>query len=193
MLNDAEPDWHALIRACFENPQNNATLMRFFQAILPYIRAALAAIYPRDLSVIEDALQNAFLKYLDIFRRAKKPRALSVGYFVVVAKNCLVDELRRRKGQIPIDDLAESELPNLPKADPSQREARMLLLQHGITRLDPRCQRILQTYYIEEVKAETLAAMLDIAPDSVHMAIKRCRDRLRSILLEEISQFSAPR
>jgi len=183
-LRDLEPEWEALIEDCFRHPEDQSRLTRFFQGILPYLRAALAATYSHDPSILQDALQSAFIKYIEIFRKGHKSGKLQLGYFIVVAKNCLIDELRRRKGQVPIDELTDRELPILQREDMNEREDRMLLLQYAMTRLDARCQAILESYYIDETDAATLASWLGLARDSVHMAIKRCRDRLRSILSE---------
>jgi hypothetical protein len=99
-LREAEPNWEALIRDCFRHPKDEAVLGRFFEALLHYLTAALLATYTGDREIVRDALQSAFLKYINIFRKAEN-RDLAIGYFVVVAKNCLIDELRRHKGEIP--------------------------------------------------------------------------------------------
>lgn len=187
---EREPDWDALIEDCFKRPDDNSRLTRFFESILPYLRAALTATYSRDAGIVQDALQSAFVKYIEIFRKGKKSAKLRLGYFIVVAKNCLIDELRRQKGQVPIDELAELEIPLERTSDVQEREDRMLFLQYAMTRLDPRCQSILESYYIDEIDAPTLASRLGIADDSVHMAIKRCRDRLRSIVSEWMGEAS---
>jgi RNA polymerase sigma factor (sigma-70 family) len=183
-LRDLEPEWGALIEDCFKHPEDQSTLTRFFQSILPYLRGALAATYSHDPSIVQDALQSAFVKYMKIFRKGHKSGRLRLGYFIVVAKNCLIDELRRRKGQVPIDELAESELPIFQTVDINERNERILLVQYAMTHLDARCQGILESYYIDEIDAATIASRLGLGGESVHMAIKRCRDRLRSILSE---------
>jgi RNA polymerase sigma factor (sigma-70 family) len=182
-LREAEPNWDALIRDCFRYPKDETTLGRFFEALLPYLTAALLATYTGDREIVRDALQSAFLKYINIFRKAEN-RDLAIGYFVVVAKNCLIDELRRRKGEIPIDEVAETELPSVQASSEDDREARMTLLQYAMLQLDPRCQYVLESYYINEMKTAELAERLSIAPESVPMITKRCRERLRQILAE---------
>jgi RNA polymerase sigma factor (sigma-70 family) len=182
-LKDLEPNWDALIQDCFEHPRSLASQGRFFEAILPYLRAALTSRYFGDRSLIEDALQSAFVKYMEIFQKMPK-RRLNIGYFVVVAKNCLIDELRRRKGHLAIDDVAEDELPSVPATTMDDQDGRMLLIQHAMMQLDPRCQFILESYYINEVDARKLAEWLKIAPDSVHAAVKRCRDRLKAAVTD---------
>jgi RNA polymerase sigma factor (sigma-70 family) len=182
-LREEEPNWDALIRDCFRHPHDQATLGRFFAALLPFLTAALLATYTRDRETVRDALQSAFLKYINLFRKGEK-RELSIGYFLVIAKNCLIDELRRRKGEVPIDEVAETELPSVQASQEEEREARMTLLQYAMLQLDQRCQCVLESYYIDEMDPAKLASRLSVAPDSVHMVIKRCRDRLRQILAE---------
>jgi RNA polymerase sigma factor (sigma-70 family) len=186
-LKGLEPDWDALIQDCFEHPRSHAILGRFFEAILPYLRAALSARSIGDRSLIEDALQSAFVKYMDIFQKGPI-RRVNLGYFVVVAKNGLIDELRRRKGHLAIDDVAESELPSVSASTTDENSDRILLIQHAMAQLDSRCQFILESYYIDEVDAIRLAGWLKIAPDSVHVAIKRCRDRLKTA----VAKLTAP-
>ena len=182
-MREAEPNWDALIRDCFRHPKDEATLGRFFEALLPYLTAALLATYTGDREIVRDALQSAFLKYINIFRKVET-RDLALGYFVVVAKNCLIDELRRRKGEVPIDEVAENELPFVQASSEDDREARMALLQYAMLQLDPRCQYVLESYYINEMNTAKLAERLSIAPESVPMVTKRCRERLRQILAE---------
>jgi len=182
-LREAEPNWDALIRDCFRHPKDETTLGRFFEALLPYLTAALLATYTGDREIVRDALQSAFLKYINFFRKAEN-RDLAIGYFVVVAKNCLIDELRRRKGEVPIDEVAENELPFVQASSEDDREARMTLLQYAMLQLDPRCQYVLESYYINQMSTEKLAERLSVAPESVPMVTKRCRERLRQILAE---------
>jgi len=189
-LTDLEPAWDALIQDCFEHSQSTAALGRFFEAALPYLRAALTSRYYGDPTLVEDALQSAFLKFMSIFRETPK-RPLNLGYFVVIAWNTLLDELRRRKGHLAIDELAESELPSIPAPSRQESNLRLSLIQHAITLLHPRCRFIIESYYINEVDPKELAAWLNVAPDSVHMAVKRCRDRLRTVVQQLSSEVSA--
>jgi RNA polymerase sigma factor (sigma-70 family) len=180
-LSGQEPEWSVLIDDCLAHPEDDATLTRFFRAILPYLRATLLATYPQNPDIVDDALQSAAIKYIQIFQVGRKAR-LTEGYFIVIAKNCLVDELRRRKGHVPIDEVMETEIAWRPTEGVDPKEARMLLLQHALLKLESRCQFILESYYIQEMDSSELARYLKVSPESVHMAIKRCRDKLRLIL-----------
>ena len=178
---DQEPNWPALIRDCFAHPTDHDRLSRFFQQLYPYLWAALSTISSADKSMVEDALQSAFLKYMKIFSSPHKAD-LSVGYFVVVARNCLIDELRRHTGHVPLDEVAEADLPHEQRDDPEEQEMRRLLVLHGLSQLDQRCQFVLESYYIDEVDSQKLAKQLGVGPDSIHVVIKRRRDRLREVL-----------
>jgi RNA polymerase sigma factor (sigma-70 family) len=182
-LTDLEPAWGTLIHDCFEHPQSKATLARFFEAIIPYLRAALTSYHYGDPTLVEDAIQSAFVKFMKMFRESPR-RPLRIGYFVVIARNCLIDELRGRKGHLSIDDLAESELAAAKVPALRDPDHRLTLIQHAMARLDSRCQFILESYYVNEMDSKDLAEMLNVSPDSVHMAIKRCRDRLRMAIAD---------
>ncbi len=187
-MTENEPDWGVLIRDCFNRPNDDAVLTTFFNASLPYIRASLLALYSREVGIVEDALQTACLKFLTIFRN-KAHSNFSLGYFIVIARNCLIDELRRRKGHLPIDDVAEAELPSTSHT--AGADLKMLLMQNALLQMDVRCQFVLQSYYINETDPKVLASWLEISPESIHMTIKRCRDRLKKILSETAT--SVPR
>lgn len=62
-LIGSESDLEVLIDECFRRPSNDKTLSRFFERITPYLRALLVATCPPDLSLVEDALQSAFVKF----------------------------------------------------------------------------------------------------------------------------------
>ena len=188
-MRESEPDWPALIAACYAHPHSDDHVGRFFEALTPYLRAALASRATSDPTLIDDALQATFLKSLKLF--AQTPSTpVGVGYFVVVARNCLIDELRRRRGHLRIDEIAEADLPQTAGAG-AESDDRMLLIQYALTRMEPRCRFILERYYIDEVESRLLATWLQIGADSVHVAIKRCRDRLRLELQAQLGRMGA--
>jgi RNA polymerase sigma factor (sigma-70 family) len=186
-LRDPEPDWPALIAACYAHPHSDGPLGRFFEALTPYLRAALAVRSISDPTLVDDALQATFLKSLKLFAQTPSP-PVGVGYFVVMAKHCLIDELRRRRGHLRIDEIAESDLPQTPGKGP-EPDDRLLLIQYGLARMEPRCRFVLERYYIDEVDSRALAKQLQVGPDSVHVVIKRCRDRLR-LELQKLTENS---
>lgn len=174
-------DIEACIRACFESPEDAEVLGRFDTVFRPNILAILAAMYPHHGGLVEDAYHSAFVKYIGLFSKGAKPGQLYAGYFVAIAKNCLIDEIRRRSRDVPIDEVFDGEMRTSLSTDVERIDARVIVL-HAMAQLKRRCQFVLESYYIRGMRVKELASRLRIQPDSVHMAIKRCRDELRNIL-----------
>lgn len=176
-MTGMEPDFGAIIQDCFREPQDLETLTRFDAVFRPHLLAVLVAMC-HDPSLTEDAYHSALIKFIEIFRAGQRPGIDYAAYFVAIAKNCLIDELRSRQRHLPIDELFEVGI-----VPPQPDEAAIVILQ-AMMRLDRRCQFILESYYITQMSAVELAQHLGVRPNSVHMAIKRCRDKLRNILEE---------
>lgn len=167
----------ARIRACFESPDDLGVLTTFDQAFRPLMMAILASL---DKDEAEDAYQSAFVKYIQIFRSGQVP-SNPEAYFVAIAKNCLIDAKRKAKRVLLIDrDL--NDVGHRGSDDPTAASDERMALLGAIAQLDRRCQFIIEAYYVRELPSPELASRLGIAPESVHMAIKRCRDRLGAIL-----------
>ena len=100
---------------------------------------------------------------------------------MVLAKNSLIDELRRLRRHVPLDETVEALIAQ-PRPDEQHRlEARIALLQ-ALMRLSPRCRFVLEGYYIAEMPAQELAAHLRIQPQSLYSLLKRCLGQLANIL-----------
>ena len=99
-----------MLRSCFEAPDDALTVSSFCGAFRPYLLALLSSLYPNDSSIIEDALQAAFVKFLSLFRARSNREGKTLGYFVVIARHCLIDEVRRKRGRIAFDDFVDTQV-----------------------------------------------------------------------------------
>jgi len=176
----SESNLEAVIEECFQNPDDEETLSVFDRALRPHLLAVLVSTYRGDPSLAEDAYQEAFIKYIQIFRTGFKPKNYEA-YFVAIAKHCLVDELRRLRHYIPLDEVFEADIAPTIHDEVRKAEARICYLQ-AMMQLDVRCRFVLERYLIEGMGADQIAKYLEIKSSSVHMIIKRCRDRLKKIL-----------
>jgi RNA polymerase sigma factor (sigma-70 family) len=169
------PDYAEVIRRCFARP-DQASLTEFDRAFRPYTIVTLISIC-HDRALAEDAYQSAFVKYIKLFRAGPRPgQSYEESYFVAIAKHCLIDALRKRRQDLPIDELLAE---GVEGADEEKRiEARIDALQ-GLMRLDPRCRHILESYYLRGDDSSAIASRIGVQRDSVHMALKRCRESLR--------------
>jgi RNA polymerase sigma factor (sigma-70 family) len=182
------PNFKGLIERCFGGPDQDQAIEDLCTAIRPYLLVMLISLSPTNPAVAEDALQNAFVKMIQLFKGTKRPvPIITEGYLATIAKHCLLDELRRQEHHVNIDDLMEQGIrsteANKEDAEPISEEIILLALN----RLDAKCQFILESYYIRNIGVSELAKRLDISPASVYMTMKRCRDRLREILSPYLS------
>jgi RNA polymerase sigma factor (sigma-70 family) len=184
-LRSAEPDFEALIEACFQHPYDEQVYQRFYVVFRPYLTAMLVSMSSGSSSLaftlVQDALQSAFFKFVQIFRTGQRPQISSMAYFVALTKNCLIDEIRHYQRYVPIDEFFELEFTPSQSDEEHQTQLRIAFIQ-AMMQLDRRCQFILESYYIRGMNAQELARRLKIQPRSVHMAVKRCREELRAIL-----------
>jgi len=140
---------------------------------------AILASMHHDPSILEDTYQSAFVKFLQLFRAGPKPGIEYEAYFVAVLKNCLLDELRRGRRTIPIDEVFETALPHVDESETLEVRVSILL---AIMHLDQRCRYAIEGFYMRQLDVKRLAEDLKVDPGSIYMTLKRCRDQLKKVL-----------
>lgn len=168
-------DHQPVIDRCFDQPGDAEALTALHESLGREIRVYLAARSLGRGSLAHDAYQNAFVKFIEIFRDGGR-RGIGAGYLVAVAKNCLLDELVRTRRDTPLSEFTE-----LAVSDSDETESRIALLR-ALDRLEPRCRYALETYYLGGASAAELASRLRVKEASVYAILSRCRQRLRAIL-----------
>ena len=167
----------AAIERCFGD-QSEENLRDLDGVLRRRIYAILASVR-RSPEFVEDAYQSAFIKYLGILRDGKKTGINYEAYFVVVAKNCLLDELRKEGKRIPLDDIEEELLAGEHGA--AEVEAGIIILE-AMSKLDRRCQFLLESHYINSLSDQEIAKRLSIEPKSVPVLVSRCKTSLLQAL-----------
>ena len=170
-----------LIELCYEYPNSSHHLVNFDQAFQLHIIAILVSMV-RDRSLAEDAYRSALVKFIRLFREGQRPvsKRAYVSYFVSIAKNCLVDELRQRQRTVPLDDLlAESNVPELQVT--VDMDARIAVIK-AMSLLERRCRYLLEGYYLVGFPIRDLALKLKIQENSAYVVLQRCRDELKKLL-----------
>jgi RNA polymerase sigma factor (sigma-70 family) len=168
------------IEMCFSDPQNESHLRRFDELFRPLVMAILVSLYRKDPAYVEDAYQSAFIKYIEIFRNGKRDGVVYDAYFVAIAKNSLVDELRRRAKQVPLDEVLT--LPTFPRSSGLDEAEVGIAFFEALSKLDRRCQFLIESFYVNGMPQEELAKRLKIQTQSVPVLLSRCRENLRSRL-----------
>ncbi len=135
----------------------------------------LAVSMLRSSADAEDAVQNAFCRYLDRadgFRDSEHEKA----WLLRVLINQCKDLMRRRKVRawLPIEVLT----------DVGVREKSTPALDAVYT-LPEKYKTVIVLYHLEEMSIDEIAQALSLSPSAVKMRLSRGRDMLREKLLKE--------
>jgi len=128
----------------------------------------------RSQSDAEDAVQNAFCRYLDrapSFTDGEHEKA----WLIRVTVNQCKDIMRRRsvRAWLPLEALT----------DVGVRERSTPALD-AVSALPPKYRSAVILYYLEEMSIADVAAALSLSPSAVKMRLSRARDLMRDLLTE---------
>ena len=120
----------------------------------------------------EDAVQNAFCRYLDKvpeFRDREHEKA----WLIRVTVNQCKDLMRRRKLRtwLPIDALVDVGV--RPKSTPAL---------DAVSELPEKYKAVVILYHLEEMSIDEIASALSLSPSAVKMRLSRAREMMREIL-----------
>lgn len=120
----------------------------------------------------QDAVQNAFCRYLDkqpAFRDAEHEKA----WLIRVTINQCRDLMRRRKlrAWLPIEALTDVGVQ--PKSTPAL---------DAVAELPEKYRTVVILYHLEEMGIDEIASALTLSPSAVKMRLSRARDMMRDIL-----------
>jgi RNA polymerase sigma factor (sigma-70 family) len=169
----------ALFEICNSTP-TDSNLEVLFERSRPFVASMLISSFPEDLSIVEDALQDAYLKIF-ILLKGRRSQIRSVNYLIVIAKNCLVDELRKRRGRIHLDELTHNDLLQLSDSVDRHIENQIIIIA-AMRRLDQRTRYVLDSYYLQGRPSEDIARELGIGRESIYTILKRSREYFRSVV-----------
>jgi RNA polymerase sigma factor (sigma-70 family) len=174
-----------LIQDCFRNPRDVSTLTRFDEFFRPFLMVILVSIAPVGSRLAEDAYQAAFVKFIEIFQAGRRPHTNTayVSYFVTIAKNCLLDELRRTRRTVPFDDLIDENFPGIVFDDTDRRDARITVLKAIGSLPNQRCRYLLEQHYLRGANVQQVAKYLKIKDNSFYVVLQRCREELKNLIL----------
>lgn len=132
-------------------------------------RAALAIL--GDSHEAEDAVQDAFVKYLE-----KAPTQLEnpAAWLMRVLVNGCKSRLRRAgRQELPLLD-------TIPAPEPEERPA-----LEAVLALPPEDRAVIHLFYYEGYSAQEIARITGQLPGTVRSRLSRAREKLRSLLSEQ--------
>ncbi len=128
---------------------------------------------------VEDLIQRTFLDCVET--RDKIRDGAFRAYLFRVARNRLIDRIRKRSGQ-PEFDPHSSAVPDSASTTPSRavvQQQEVQLLQRALRRLTLDHQVALGLYYWDGLRTAEIAIVLGVSPHTVRSRLARARDQLR--------------
>src|ERR1035437_5787288 len=161
-------EFKTLVEPCFAlGQEQDRAIETFCNKLRPYLWIILSRLNPCDPSVAEDALQSAFVKFIQLFHARTHVTTISPGYFVTIAKHCLIDEVRRRKKYVELDELLYGDQQRVADVNSTVNDTLDSyedLLLIAMERMSSKCRYILERYYLAGIKGPQLAKELGISP-----------------------------
>jgi RNA polymerase sigma-70 factor (ECF subfamily) len=177
-----DTEWTELMRSA--NAGDKSAYHRLLKSVTPVLRAAarrglVRAGQPPDQS--EDIVQDILLA-VHLKRHTWKPDAPFAPWLFAIARNKLIDALRRRGRRVfvSIDDFSET----LPDAQPEETVPAHEIADH-LNGLPARQREVLQSIAVNGASIRETAAKLAMTEVAVRVALHRGLSNLSSRVREE--------
>ena len=177
-----DTEWTELMRSA--NAGDQSAYHRLLKSVTPVLRAAarrglVRAGQPPDQS--EDIVQDILLA-VHLKRHTWKPDAPFAPWLFAIARNKLIDALRRRGGRVfvSIDDFSET----LPDAQQEDTAPAHEVADH-LNSLPARQREVLQSIAVNGASIKETAAKLAMTEVAVRVALHRGLSNLSSRVREE--------
>ena len=154
-----------------------------------------------DFASAEDIVQETFVETFRQLKSLKDPAKFRA-WVRGIAMNLSNEWIRKRKRNVPIDDLDDSKeaafqsdvlpesfvrLPAAPDSDFEKEEMRNYVLQ-AVERLSEKYREVVLLHYMEGLKYREIAEMLDVPESTVLGRLQVGRDQLREELLPIVEE-----
>ena len=101
-------------------------------------------------------------------------------YFVAIAKNSLIDELRKSAKHVSLDDILG--MPVAPHHSGLGEAEIGIAFFEALSKLERRCQFLIEAAFISGMSHHDIAKRLKTQPQSVPVMLSRCREALKEHL-----------
>jgi RNA polymerase sigma factor (sigma-70 family) len=172
------------IEECFRRRGDDSSIMRFERAMMGVIRTYMMTICRGDWDLVNDVCQEVRLKCIEMFRAGKPAgREYQPAYFVAMARNRFVDEMRRRKRIVSCDDLYAEMIPGSSGGAPGSEEDR-IALHMALLDLGEADRYVIEKRFFEGWSDMKIASFLprNPNPSTIPMKLLRARRKLKKIM-----------
>ncbi len=167
VIDGDESAWHALVE-------------RHGQLVYANARAVGA-----DSTLAEDVAQLVWMRLLDGAEAIKHPDRLR-GWLAIVARNAARGELRRRRPEVDLDEVAMA----IPGTDPlpdeqAERRENQARVRSALARLGDACRELLTLLFSAEMSYAEIAETTGRPIGSIGPTRQRCLATMRRLLADE--------
>jgi RNA polymerase sigma-70 factor (ECF subfamily) len=170
--------WDELMRASLDG--NETAYRRLLNSLVPALRATVRMGYARfgvEPNDVEDVVQETLLA-IHLKRHTWKVGMPVAPWVMAIARNKLIDVLRRRwRGvHIPMDAVVDA--PEMASPEPDMDRHDVLALMNG---LKPREREVVYSIAIEEFSIQDVAGRLAMSEGAVRVAFHRSLKKLAAL------------
>ena len=131
-----------------------------------------------DRELAEDVCQEAWLRAVREWRVKGVPD-IPIAWLTTVARNLIVDQLRRRE-YVPLESVsAQDVLTAVEDDDVSDSTAIVSALTNALARLPKAEAELLESFHFERNKMSQLATSYGVSERAIEGRLRRARERLR--------------
>jgi RNA polymerase sigma-70 factor (ECF subfamily) len=131
-----------------------------------------------DRELAEDVCQEAWLRAVREWRVKGIPE-IPIAWLTTVARNLIVDQLRRAEA-VPLDSVSAAEvLTAVDGDDVSDSTAIVSALTNALARLPKAEAELLESFHFERNKMSQLATSYGVSERAIEGRLRRARERLR--------------
>jgi RNA polymerase sigma-70 factor (ECF subfamily) len=131
-----------------------------------------------DRELAEDVCQEAWLRAVREWRVKGVPE-IPIAWLTTVARNLIVDQLRRREN-VPLESVSAAEvLTAVEEDDVSDSTAIVSALTNALARLPKAEAALLESFHFERNKMSQLATSYGVSERAIEGRLRRARERLR--------------
>jgi len=140
----------------------------------------LAGFYFRDDLAVEDIVQETLVGVYKNLGKFKADKKFAVWLFVI-ARNKVMDELRRRRKLLPLFEnipVKEEEVFGIEEAD-------RIKLQNGLNKLPTKQNQAIRLYYFADLSYQEISRRLKLPVNTIRSHLKRGKERLKTLFIHE--------
>lgn len=132
----------------------------------------------------EDLVQEVFIRILK-YRAGYQGENRFVVWMFQIARNAHVDFLRKKKGEVALDDqFAEAPSQELLPEERFEADQEAALVRRALDKLPPKKRELLVLFRFQNLKLREIAELLDVQVGTVKVQVHRALKDLGRIYLE---------